>query len=470
MKHTKILATYGPSVNSAAKLAELLAAGANGIRVNCSHGDPASHEKAVRTIRQAAKSTQYPVAVLFDISGPKLRLDQFEGEITVSQGDRITLTKSGTDLAKRQVAVNHSAIIESLKKGERFYVDDGRVEFRITSTSRDSVTAEAINGGGLTSGKGVNLPDTNLAIGTITAKDKKDLEAAVKLGADLVAISFVRSGDDIIEAKQIIKKFGGNQRVIAKLEKREAIEKLENILLLCDGVMIARGDLGVELPPAEVPHIQREIIRQANRNHKPVIVATQMLESMRFSPRATRAEISDVAGAVYDYVDTVMLSAETASGQYPVEAVKVMADVIKATESSAPARRVVLDEYLISSPQARGIAEAVRSTIDACPVAGIFAFTTSGFSAELISMLFPPYQVIALTPDEEVLRRLALRRSVYSIKSAHPKSIDDMGKKVDQICREHKLAKAGERVIISGGAPFGSTTPTNFMMIHEVRK
>ncbi len=470
MKHTKILATYGPSVATAPKVTALFGAGANGIRINCSHGDAASHEKAVRVVRQAAKGLVYPVAILFDISGPKLRLDQFDGELTVEPGQTITLCEAHTDLSKRQIAVNHPAIIESLKKGERFFVDDGRVEFRIVSKSRDLVTAEAVNGGVLTSGKGINLPDTVLSIGTITPKDKADIKAAVELGVDLVALSFVRSGDDIIEAKQLIKKNGGHQRVIAKLEKREAIEKLEDILLLSDGVMIARGDLGVELPPADVPHIQREIVHQANRHHKPVIVATQMLESMRFSPRATRAEISDVAGAAYDFVDTVMLSAETASGQYPVEAVRVMAEVIAATEKSCPRKRVSLDEYLIASTQARGIAEAVRSAIESCPVAAIFAYTTSGFSAELISTLFPPYNVIALTPDEAVMRRLALRRSVYPVKASHPKSIEDMRKRVDQICGEHKLAKPGERVIISGGAPFGSTTPTNFMLIHEVSR
>lgn len=470
MKHTKILATYGPSVATAPKVAALIGAGANGIRVNCSHGDAASHEKAVKVIRQAAKGTPYPMAILFDISGPKLRLDQFEGELAVKSGQPITLSTTATDLSRKQIAVNHPAIVESLKKGERFFVDDGRVEFTIVSKSRELVTAEAVNGGVLTSGKGINLPDTNLSIGTITAKDKVDIKAAVELGVDLVAISFVRSGDDIIEAKQLINKYGGHQRVIAKLEKREAIEKLDDILLLSDGVMIARGDLGVELPPAEVPHIQREIIRRANRHHKPVIVATQMLESMRFSPRATRAEISDVAGAVYDFVDTVMLSAETASGQYPVEAVRVMAEVIASTEQACPRKQVSLDEYLIKSPQARGIAEAVRSAIDSCSVAAIFAFTTSGFSAELISTLLPPYNIIALTPDETVMRRLALRRSVYSVKAGHPRSIEDMRKRVDQICALRKLAKPGERVIITGGAPFGSTTPTNFMLIHEVSR
>ena len=469
MKRTKILATYGPAISTPAKVGQLVAAGVNGIRVNCSHGDPATYGEAVKVIRQGTKQSPYPIGILFDISGPKLRLDRFEGEIVVKAGDKITLVTKGTDLSKRQIAVNHPAIIQSLKKGERLFIDDGKVAFTATSASKDRVTAEAINPGVLSSAKGINVPDTDLAIPTITPKDKKDIEAAVKFGADLVALSFVRSGDDIIEAKHLIKKFGGHQKVIAKLEKKEAIAKLEDILLLADGVMIARGDLGVELPPAELPHLQREIIRLANRHHKPVIVATQMLESMRFSPRATRAEISDVAGAVFDFVDTVMLSAETATGEYPLEAVQVMTDVIAATERAAPTRRVALDEYLISSPQSRGIAEAVRSAIEVCPTAIICAFTTSGFTAEMISTLFPPQMVVALTPDERVMRRLALRRSVYPVKAAQPKAMDHMRQVVDQISREHGLAGKGERVIITGGSPFGSTTPTNFMMIHEVQ-
>lgn len=469
MKRTKILATYGPAVSTPAKVAQLVAAGVNGIRVNCSHGSSDSFEEAVKTIRQGTEHSPYPVGILFDISGPKLRLDRFEGEIKLQLGEEITLVTQGTIVSKRQIAVNHPAIIQSVKKGDRLYIDDGKVAFTVMAISGGRVTAEAINPGILSSAKGINLPDTELAIATITPKDEKDIESAVKLGADLVALSFVRSGDDVIEARRLIKKFGGHQRVIAKLEKKEAIAKLEDILLLSDGVMIARGDLGVELPPAELPHLQREIIHLANRHHKPVIVATQMLESMRFSPRATRAEISDVAGAVFDFVDTVMLSAETATGEYPVEAVQVMADVIAATEKAAPTRRVALDEYLIPSSQARGIAEAVRSAIDVCPTAIICAFTTSGFTAELISTLFPPQNVVALTSDETVMRRLALRRSVYPIKAAQPNSINEMCEMVDQVCRNRSLARKGDRVILTGGAPFGSTTPTNFMMIHEVQ-
>jgi len=468
MKRTKILATYGPSVASPAKIRNLVAAGVNAFRINCSHGDRETFTSAMQVIRKGVAASRYPIGILFDISGPKLRLDRFEGELAVRAGDEIVLATSGTDLAKKTIAVNHPAIIHSVRSGERLFIDDGRVAFRVVKGGKNRVVAEAINPGLLTSAKGINLPDTNLAVPTITTKDRKDIQTAVQLGADLVALSFVRSGDDIIEAKKLIKRFGGYQTVIAKLEKREAIEQLDDILLMADGIMIARGDLGVELPPEELPHLQREIIHKANRHHKPVIVATQMLESMRFSPRATRAEISDVATAVYEFVDTVMLSAETATGEYPLEAVRVMTDVIAATEKAAPTRRVELDEHLISSPAVRGIAEAVRAGIEVCPTAVICAYTTSGFTAELISTLYPPQVIVALTPDSRVLRRLSLRRSVYPVEVKQPKSISEMKRTAERVCRACGLAKGGERIIITGGVPFGSTAPTNFMLFHEV--
>ncbi|MBI5267305.1 MAG: pyruvate kinase [candidate division Zixibacteria bacterium] len=468
MKRTKILATFGPSTDSPGTIRRLVAGGVNGFRVNCSHGDKATFAGAVRTIRHGVKGAEYPISILFDISGSKLRLATFDGELAVKTGEALTLTSTDTRLSARTVSVNHPAILASLKPGERVFIDDGQIAFRVTRTGSGGAILRALNPGVLTSAKGINLPDTNLAIPTITPKDKQDIQTAVRLGADLIALSFVRSGDDVIEAKKLVSKAGGRQAVIAKLEKREAIEHLDDILLVADGIMIARGDLGVELPPAELPHLQREIIRKANRHHKPVIVATQMLESMRFSPRATRAEINDVATAVFGFVDTVMLSAETATGEYPVEAVTVMSEVIAATEKAAPTQRAALDEHLISSPNARGIAEAVRSAIDVSPAAVICAFTTSGYSAELISMLFPPQLVIALTPDPEVMRKLALRRSIYAVKIAQPRSFDDMKRTVDRVCHQHKLARKNERVIITGGVPFGSTAPTNFMMFHEV--
>ncbi|RME29488.1 MAG: pyruvate kinase [Candidatus Zixiibacteriota bacterium] len=468
MKRTKILATYGPAIASPRRLKRLVSLGVNAFRVNCSHGDAASLAEAGKAIRDATAGSEYPVGLLFDLSGPKLRLDRFEGTFPVSEGESFTLTTAGTDLTQRRIAVNHPAIVESLKKGERVFIDDGQIACEVTRAGKSEAVLQVQNPGELLPAKGINLPDTDLPIPTITKKDRADLKTAVAVGADYLALSFVRSGDDIIEAKRLVKRAGGHQKIFAKLEKREAIEQLDEIMLLADGVMIARGDLGVELPAAELPRLQKQIIALANRHHKPVIVATQMLESMRFSPRPTRAEVNDVASAVFDFVDAVMLSAETATGKYPVAAVQTMAEVIRATEAAATHAPVDPHEHLIKSPIPHAIAKAVSRSSDDIDAAAIFAFTTSGYTAAMISNLFPPEIVIALTPDDLVMRQLSLYRSVYPVRIEQPGSFHDMIASVDATCRKYRLAAKGQHVIITGGAPFGSTVPTNFMMIHKV--
>lgn len=468
MKRTKILATYGPAIDSPGRLDKLIQSGVNAFRINCSHGDAPFFRKAARRIRKASANHPWPIGLLFDISGPKLRLGDFEGELTVKTGDTLTLTIKATDLAKRVIGVNHPAIIRSVNSGERVFVDDGNMAFKVVSTTSDAVKLKALNGGTVLPRKGINLPDSKVATPTITSKDRQDMRTAVEMDADFIALSFVRSPSDIIVARRLLKKLGGRQKIIAKLEKREAIEALEEIILLADGVMVARGDLGVELPPAEVPRLQKRIISLANRLHKPVIVATQMLESMRFAPRATRAEINDVASAVFDLSDAVMLSAETASGQYPLEAAEMMRDVIESTEQSDRVVTVDPHELGLSSAPTYAIAHAVSNSNRDRRTKAIFAFTTSGYTAGLISNLFPPQPVIALTPDPRVARQLTLYRSVYAVKVDQPSSIEGMLEIVNRLSREHRLARKGDRVIITGGAPLGSTAQTNFMLIHEV--
>ncbi len=468
MKRTKILATYGPAVASPARLRRLISLGVNVFRVNCSHGETADFIAAAKQVRAAAQTARFPVGLLFDISGPKLRLARFEGRVPVRRGDSIRLTAGDSDLANGLIGVNHPVVISSVKKGQRLFIDDGSLIFNITAADGKEITCRAVNAGELLPAKGINLPDTDIGIPTITAKDKRDIKTAVEIGADYIALSFVRSGDDIIEAKRLVRRHGGNQWVIAKLEKKEAIAALDEILLLADGVMVARGDLGVELPPEELPRLQKKVIRLANRQHKPVIVATQMLESMRFSPRATRAEINDVASAVFDCADAVMLSAETATGKYPLEAVRTMAAVIRATEEEGERREVSIEKHLIESPMTYAVAHAVGDSNRYCDSRAIFAFTTSGYTARLISNLFPPQPVIALTPDSGVMRQLAIMRSVYSVRIKQPSSFDDMLTTVNTLSKKLRLAGKGGRVIVTGGAPFGSTAPTNFMLFHEV--
>lgn len=469
MKKTKILATYGPAIASEQKIRRLVKAGVNAFRVNCSHGDKSDFVAAARLIRRATRSAGYPVGLLFDISGPKLRVARFDGELPVAAKERITLTSGKTDLADKTLGVNHPGIIASVKKGHRVFIDDGQLIFTVRSTAKGTVKLEANNAGTILPGKGINLPDSDIQIPTIGEKDKEDIATAIECDVDYIALSFVRTGDDIIELRRIIHRLGGRQRVIAKLEKPEAITNLEIIMNLVDGVMVARGDLGVELPPSEVPRLQKKIIKVANQHHKPVIVATQMLESMRFNPRPTRAEVNDVATAVFDFADCVMLSAETAAGKYPVEAVETMSNVIERTEESAEPPMVDVHSHLMRDTVPLAIADAVSRSDRFCRPSAVFAFTTSGFTAQMIANLFPPPPVIALTPDKRVMRQLTLHRSVYSIKIRQPKSFEDMLDTVQSVGRKHKLIRKGDSVVITGGAPFGSTVPTNFMMFHTVK-
>jgi pyruvate kinase len=469
MRKTKILATFGPAIASQKAVRQLVTSGANAFRVNCSHGDRQDFAAAVKTIRAGGSAAQYPIGILFDISGPKLRLDRFNGELRLAQGDSVTLTVGKSDLKKRVIGVNHPAIIQSIAKGERVFIDDGKIGLEALTRGSQTAKLRALNSGTLQPGKGVNLPDSKIKIPTIGAKDRGDIKAAVELGADFIALSFVRSPDDIKYARKLIKQYGGNLKIIAKLEKRDAIEELDLIMQLSDGVMVARGDLGVELPPEELPRLQKRIIAMANNQYKMVIVATQMLESMRFSPRATRAEINDVASAVFDMADVVMLSAETATGEYPVEAVHTMASVIEATERGRLGQDTPSPGTRMQFSDSMAIARLVSRASDNRDVPVIFAFTTSGFTASLISNLFPPQPIVALTPHEEVMRQCSLLRSVYAIRVKQSDSFEGMLRIVNRLSVTHKLARPGQHVIITGGAPFGSTVPTNFMMFHEVK-
>ncbi|MEW6413321.1 MAG: pyruvate kinase [Candidatus Zixiibacteriota bacterium] len=470
MKRTKVIATYGPAISSQGRLSQVVAAGVNIIRVNCSHGTTPDFVRAANSIRNATKKERFPVGLLFDISGPKLRLERFDGKVVVKLDQKLNLTTGRTELDKKTIAVNHPGIIRSIKKGQKVYIDDGNLIFEALSSGDRWVTLKAVNGGTILPGKGINLPQSDIRIPTISDKDKDDIKTAIRLKADYVALSFVRSAADVLEARRIIESFGGDQQIIAKLEKKEAIDNLDKILEVADGVMIARGDLGVELPLAELPDLQKKIIRAANFRHKAVIVATQMLESMRFAPRPTRAEVNDVASAVYDGVDAVMLSAETATGNYPVESVRTMEQIITATEKTAQPLKIEVGRYKVSLEITEAIAKAVSAHDGGCSTKLIFAFTTSGFTAAMISNLFPPQLVIALTPDPRVLTKLVLLRSVYPVQIEQPRSFDDMLDTVNDVARKYRLTQAGDKVVITGGVPFGSTVPTNFMMYHEMGK
>ncbi|MDH3889869.1 MAG: pyruvate kinase [candidate division Zixibacteria bacterium] len=468
MKKTRIIATYGPSIASAKKVGQLVEAGVNLFRINCSHGVTADFLKAARIIREGSKKSRYPVGLIMDIGGPKLRLGRFKGEIAVKPGQTINLGRRRSDPAKRTFEINYPEVLKAIQPKQRVFIDDGNIAFDVITASQGRVTLKARNSGQLSSGKGINLPDSKINLPTITAKDKDDIKTAVRLDADFIALSFVRSSDDIEQGRRLIKRWSGSQRLIAKLEKPEAIKRLDSIMRHSDGVLIARGDLGVEFAPEELPRLQKQIIAEANQHHIPVIVATQVLESMRFHPRATRAEINDVATAVYDFADGVMLSAETAVGQYPLEAVQTMRRVIETTEAhlQPPANPVTPTTEAEIAPS---IADAVSRCQELCDAQLILAFTTSGFTVTLISKLFPAQPIIAITSEPRLQRQLSLCRSVYAVESDQPQSFDEMVACASQLCRRLKLARRGDKLIITGGVPFGSAHKTNMMMVHELK-
>ncbi len=468
MKKTKILATFGPSIDSLPKIRSLIRSGVSAFRINCSHGTRVDFAHGVKLIRQASQGGDYPVGIVFDISGLKLRLSRFDGSVPIRRGEILTLTSGLGRISDRIIGVNHPAIIKSVKKGERVFIDDGALMFSIVSASSNSLKIKAINSGMLLPGKGINLPDSTITVPTITQKDRLDIAAAVELGADFIALSFVQSADDVLTVRRMLERMRAPVRIISKLEKREAIADLEGILMASDGVMIARGDLGVELPPADLPRIQKQIISLANKHQKLVIVATQMLESMRFNPRATRAEINDVASAVFDFADVVMLSAETASGKYPREAVQTMSDVIHATEDKHNLHPPISEMHDLSAETSQAIAQAIVSNDTRFPIRVICCFTSSGRTAELIASYFPSEPIIALTPNRKVWSQLSLYRSVYPIHIDQPKSFEEMISIVNRVVKQRRLAKRGELVIITGGTPFGSTAPTNFLKYHQI--
>ncbi|MBD3403876.1 pyruvate kinase [candidate division GN15 bacterium] len=468
MKRTKILATYGPGIASPSKVSRLVNAGVNAFRVNCSHGRTEDFLAAARIIGEGIAKARYPTGLLFDIAGPKIRLDRFDGKVTVRKGKRLTLTTGRSDPGKGIIGLNHAEVLGSIKKGDRILIDDGSLLFTAIAVDRKGVTLKALNSGTVLPGKGVNLPSTKLDIPTISDKDREDIKTAVRVDADYIALSFVRSPKEIAEVRRQVKKLGGRQKIFAKLEKREAIDSLEAIMQAADGIMIARGDLGVEMPPEEVPKLQKRIISMSTALQKPVIVATQMLESMRFSPRPTRAEVNDVASAVFDQADAVMLSAETATGKYPTETVRTMSDIIVATEKDQPEPAAPKQDKNFKSPIPVAIARSVLHANRTCQSKVIVAFTSSGFTAQLIANLMPTQPIVAVTDDKKVMSSLSLFRAVYPVQADQPQSFNEMIDTVNRICRQHKLARRRDKVLVTGGVPFGSRVQTNLLFIHEV--
>ncbi|WP_320676794.1 pyruvate kinase [Prochlorococcus sp. MIT 1300] len=464
-RRTKIVATIGPATESEQRIKELIKAGATTFRLNFSHGDHHEHSKRIQTIRKASEELGIHIGILQDLQGPKIRLGRFaDGPITLSSGDKFALTSRDVSCDSNIATVTYKNLTKEVTVGSRILLDDGRVEMKVEriNTNDETLHCSVTVGGVLSNNKGVNFPDVQLSVRALTRKDKEDLEFGLKQGVDWIALSFVRNPSDMQEIKDLIRELGHKTPVVAKIEKFEAIDQIDALLPLCDGVMVARGDLGVEMPAEEVPLLQKDLIRKANSLGIPIITATQMLDSMAASPRPTRAEVSDVANAILDGTDAVMLSNETAVGDYPVEAVKTMATIAKRIEREYPQRPI--DSHLASTiPNA--ISAAVSSIARQLNASAILPLTKSGATAHNVSKFRPPTPILAITSESAVARRLQLVWGVSPLLIPANESSSKTFSKAMAIAKQMGLLKQGDLAVQTAGTLTGVSGSTDLIKV-----
>ena len=457
----------GPAVEAAGKVEQLIAAGMNMARLNLSHGSYAEHQSRMDAVRNAATKAGVPIAVLVDLQGPKIRLARFaNGPHDLSRGDVFTITTEEIEGTKDRVGTTYKGLPGDCKAGDRILIDDGKVTVEVTSVTKTDVVTKVIEPGAVSNNKGINLPGVAVSVPALSEKDIDDLRWGLKAGADFIALSFVRSADDINDVHRIMDEEGIRIPVIAKIEKPQAVANLEGIVAAFDGIMVARGDLGVELPIEDVPLVQKHCIELARDAAKPVIVATQMLDSMITNSRPTRAEATDCANAVLDGADALMLSGETSVGEFAIEAVETMARIIQKTEEGGLERI----RPMINSPRTKGgaITKAATEVGAIVEAKYLVAFTQSGDSARRMSRLRSPIPILALTPEVGTYNRLALTWGVEPMITEMVKHTDDMVKLVDTVLIQSGRAKKGENVMIVAGSPPGIPGSTNAMRVHIV--
>jgi pyruvate kinase len=473
MRRAKILATLGPASDGEAVIRALIAAGANAFRLNFSHGSREDHERRVEIVRRVSAELGRPVAIVQDLPGPKLRTGHFPGgPVTLKAGDEVVLTGREVEGTATLIHVSYPYLGADIPIGSRILMDDGRIEVRAVAAEGEDLRCQVVNGGILSDRKGVNFPDVPLRLPAVTDDDRVNLAFGLGLEVDYVALSFVRRAADVREARELIAARGCSTPLIAKIEKPQALDDLDDILEASDGVMVARGDLGVEMPPERVPILQKQIIEQANACGKLVIVATQMLESMMHEPRPTRAEASDVANAVIDGTDVVMLSGETAVGEYPVETVAMMGRIVEEAERSGRHGDLGVHTALqgAAPTYAHAISHAAREIAHDMELKAIVAFSQSGFTARLIAKDRPGVPILAVTPMEAVYRQMALLWGVTPVQCPFAKDTDGMIHLVERELVVQGHLAAGDLVVIMGGMPVAARGKTNFIKIHRVEK
>jgi len=467
LRHAKIVATVGPACSSPAKLRELFLAGVDTFRLNFSHGVQAEHQAVVAALRALEVELGRPIGILQDLQGPKIRIGTLkDGRLVLEPGQKVRFVLRGVDGDADAIPLPHPEVFAAILPGNPLLIDDGRVRVEITGMGDDVLEARVVIGGAISNRKGVNLPATVLPLSPLTAKDRADLEFGLGLGVDWVALSFVQKPADVLEARGLI---NGRAGIVAKIENPAALSHIEDIVRLSDAIMVARGDLGVEIPPEEVPGRQKELVRLCRLAVKPVIIATQMLDSMVNTPVPTRAEASDVATAVYDGADAVMLSAETASGKYPVEAVAMMDRIIARTEKHSAYRSIVaaLAPDIEESPP-HAVAAAAADLAQAIGAAAIVAFTSSGTTAARIARKRPEVAILAATPDEKVSRQLCLMWGAHSVRSEDIGSYEEMVRRAVRHATEEDFARPNDLIVVVAGVPFGRAGTTNNLRVVQI--
>ena len=467
-RNAKIVATLGPASSDRAAIEALFEAGADVFRLNFSHGTHEDHQKRLATIRDLERERGRPIGVMLDLQGPKLRIGTFaSGPVQLTEGDsfRLDLNSKLPGDATR-ASLPHPEIFAALRDGTNLLLDDGRIRLRVESHGKDFAETRVVTGGELSERKGVNVPDVVLPLSALTAKDRQDLDFGLTLGVDWIALSFVQRPEDIVEVKAIVK---GRAALIAKLEKPAAIQCLDAIVEEADAVMVARGDLGVEMPAEQVPSLQKLIVRACRKAGKPVIVATQMLESMVAAPVPTRAEASDVATAIYDGADAVMLSAESASGKYPVEAVRMMDSIITRTEADPHYDEAISASHTAPRPQmADAIGFAMRHVASLLGVPAAVAYTSSGYSALRMARERPQVPILGMTPRVSTARRLAMAWGVHSVLCHEVMDVPEMTALASLTVRKEGFGEVGQSIVISAGLPFNESGTTNLVRIAQI--
>ncbi|WP_174296966.1 pyruvate kinase [Sphingomonas bacterium] len=463
-RKVRVLATLGPASSSTEMIATLFQSGADAFRINMSHGDQQSKVAVVAAIRSLEERFGRPTTILADLQGPKLRVGRFAGgRVDLVTGSTFHLDRSAEPGDAIRVQLPHREIFEAIEPGARLLLDDGKLVLRVADNTPDRIEALVEVGGSLSDNKGLNVPDVVLPMAALTDKDRSDLAWAVDQGVDWIALSFVQRPEDLAEARLLI---AGRAALLAKIEKPAAIDRLEEIIEVCDGVMVARGDLGVELPPQQVPPLQKRIVELSRRMGRPVVVATQMLESMIKSPSPTRAEVSDVATAIYDGADAIMLSAESAAGDWPVQSVAMMNAIGEAVElDPAHGDRI---HFTVTKPDpttADALAEAAAAIARTVSAKAIICFTTSGSTARRVARERPGVPVVVLTPRLETARRLGLLWGTYAIHTRDVSSFEEMVAKSKRMALRHGIAAAGDRIVLMAGVPFKTPGSTNVLHV-----